>query len=387
MLDIFPNRESERKNDENSGENEYNNEYSEEKNRDEKNEEDTYYIKLLHNDDYLSMSNKSCVVYYNKFNELEKILKQKEWSIDDFTKISCMFDKKIIVKNKELIKKIIKFNKNLGAGTYGSVFGIKAKNKRFAVKTITDGRHIYREVYAYSLINKVIEKYNIPNFIYFFALVENKIVLDFIGRKSENIYTNDPFIEDREKQIFLIIIQIICALSVAHMECGFIHNDLHHGNILIQKIPLNYIYTLENGKKVHIECDYTARIIDYGLSNVKNDYDSVIDSLNTSIKLNNPSYDICQLLVGFLKCGCDEMIEGLLYGLLYKKYGESYDELIQYHDRTNYYFNLFSAYKNTQIHKENYGEILNELLNGDNLEEFPERYEIYKKYIEYIEFV
>ena len=66
--------------------------------------------------------------------------------------------------------------------------------------------------------------------------------------------------------------QLLCAQLVAFKKYGFIHNDIHLGNILFDDKPFNYIYNLEpnNYKKININSPTTVVLTDFDKSQLLN---------------------------------------------------------------------------------------------------------------------
>jgi hypothetical protein len=70
-----------------------------------------------------------------------------------------------------------------------------------------------------------------------------------------------------------ILAQVFASLDIAHTKLGFIHGDLHGGNILVTKLTKpepSIRYTLSNGQTIELNnVNYLVKIIDYGFSTIK----------------------------------------------------------------------------------------------------------------------
>lgn len=71
-----------------------------------------------------------------------------------------------------------------------------------------------------------------------------------------------------KKEINEIVLQVVLSLIIANKKIGFKHNDLHPGNILIQKNNCELTYVLGE-QEITFQSNYIARIIDYGFSQAK----------------------------------------------------------------------------------------------------------------------
>jgi hypothetical protein len=68
-----------------------------------------------------------------------------------------------------------------------------------------------------------------------------------------------------KRDLYKIILQVVLSLIIAKKQIGFKHNDLHVGNILIQRNDCTLTYQLNN-KVIELESKWIARIIDFGFS-------------------------------------------------------------------------------------------------------------------------
>lgn len=199
----------------------------------------------------------------------------------------------------------LKIIKTLGSGLFGTTYLVKkiSNKKKYALKTqkilksyITGGTKYYmwRELRFYLWINKLIksdQNFFMKMFDYKFypncsysnnnqpdaknkivkKLIKSKHCLDLLldlkdGTLSDLLKSNKNKHVFSLKQIYSMIIQItyICYLL---NKSGYIHNDLHYGNIAYKKIPYDKKITINiNGNKYKIKSfGYQWSIIDYGL--------------------------------------------------------------------------------------------------------------------------
>lgn len=87
-----------------------------------------------------------------------------------------------------------------------------------------------------------------------------------------------------------ILFQLLYALAVAQEELGFVHNDLHFGNILLKSMPLGkkYLsctYSPTNGKdSTWFVGGHLVKITDFGLSRIRSKDEQVIYNTKDSAK-------------------------------------------------------------------------------------------------------
>lgn len=101
-----------------------------------------------------------------------------------------------------------------------------------------------------------------------------------------------------------ILLQIVNALNVANKELGFVHYDLHLGNVMIVELqqPITIPLYLRDGQVKYLVTRYLVKILDYGISRVRlngtsfhaHDYESV--GINGS---NNYLYDIVKFITSW----------------------------------------------------------------------------------------
>lgn len=85
---------------------------------------------------------------------------------------------------------------------------------------------------------------------------------------SKTLY--EWLIEDRQyKDILSVLTQVFANLTEAHRACGFVHGDLHLGNVLVSEAQHGRVFVPIEGKLRTLETPYRVSIIDYGLSSVR----------------------------------------------------------------------------------------------------------------------
>ena len=91
---------------------------------------------------------------------------------------------------------------------------------------------------------------------------------------------NDEYLKYRDrvlKDLYTILLQVFCALATAYKHINFVHNDLHEGNIMIEKMPERIMkYQLSN-TIIEIKTEYIAKIIDFGFSTITVDCNVLVD--------------------------------------------------------------------------------------------------------------
>lgn len=241
-----------------------------------------YYKNLLLNaEDYTMIKEAHC-----KEMKVQDILELKN-DITDLD-ISCLF-----TNDLDFARDVI-FEEKLSGGISADKTGVivlRVLNRKFVIKTYDKPYRVLREAYVSTQINKVIGRGLIPNFVYMYGCVNMKYL--FYEYVEDGYIFDDYDIESISNEDFVaIFLQILFALAVAQKHCGFIHNDLNGGNVLIVENPNatisyyidNKIYTLTSG--------YVVKIIDYGNSYVELDYGST----HGRKPLGNPRSDFLKLL-------------------------------------------------------------------------------------------
>lgn len=126
---------------------------------------------------------------------------------------------------------------------------------------------------------------NIPNFMYVYtlfkcgdmvpngSLCEKKGNTNFLISELINGNTFQNLINANQmslKDILTGIIQVGLAVQMAYEKLGFVHMDLHGGNVMIRrrKDKAFIKYTLKSGKTIYVLSDFYATIIDYGWSRI-----------------------------------------------------------------------------------------------------------------------
>jgi serine/threonine protein kinase len=342
-------------------------------------EQISHYERLLFYSGFYQILKEKCEKHEDNVADLVKILEKKEITLPELIELTCLFDIDVFTNNQTIIKSLISQKEYIGHGEYGSVSSIVMKNRKFALKTNIDKHRCLREAYVSTLVNTVIEK-NIPQFVYFFGLMnKNKVlVYEFIeGKTVENFVIPEG---RGEEKILGIILEIICALSVAQTQIQFIHNDLNSGNLIIREGDSKTYEFKVHDKKITITCPYLTKIIDYGFARVYKDFESVNNTVHPEI-LDSPRYDTCRLLYGFLGKGYDDFVGSLLYSIMYGVWSKTRSEIIHPDNEYEHYLTL--AEKRPEERNKSYYDVLLEIVSGSNIiSEVPNEYEKYKKYLE-----
>ena len=146
----------------------------------------------------------------------------------------------------------------------------------------------------------------IPNFVYTYAYYktqeENYNPYIIVIENIENAINLEDIIQNLDNiEYFTILIQILNAFNLAYDFFKFTHNDLHDGNILIQKFEENITIPIYiNNNITYIKTKYLAKIIDFGQSYIRLDNQNygihhMENNFIYSFK-SNPFKDIYKLL-------------------------------------------------------------------------------------------
>jgi thiamine kinase-like enzyme len=114
----------------------------------------------------------------------------------------------------------------------------------------------------------------------------NKSHVLILNEYIEDSITLEKFLSSNfrnPQDITLVVLQILFSLWIANKEFGFVHNDLHGENILINKLnkEVEITYQLEgvtySSQEVVLETIYVAHIIDYGYSQMTINEEDIIN--------------------------------------------------------------------------------------------------------------
>lgn len=240
---------------------------------------------FVNNETIMEVMNNRHMEEYTKRNFLSCML-QESFSEKDFgfIKFHKLFHPKLIFASN-------KSNGNVVAvSSYREIYSKDKQDETlFVIKTTRergDPMDVYHELFVGRFgVNELKKK--VPNYMYTYSIIEHCSMYKFnhfcttpgeyrylVAEKVKGI-TLLHFVEKMdvsEDILFNIFIQIINALYIAKEECNFIHGDLHNENIIIEildhdiHIPL---YLESTNPTTYITTKHVARMIDYGLSNVR----------------------------------------------------------------------------------------------------------------------
>jgi hypothetical protein len=188
---------------------------------------------------------------------------------------------------------------------YAILGGFKDASDLFVIKVPSDrsdGKDLYTERFVSEFATNHMRSIGVPNFSMTYGHfvcsrpiidTRTKKVVEYCSSRTddkvpylvyENI-SNSVSAEDYIKtatveQTLSLYLQVVTALSVANRKTGFVHQDLHPGNLLMRYIEkgekFQIPYPRADETTVYIKTDSVATIIDYGLSIIRypNDFSS-----------------------------------------------------------------------------------------------------------------
>lgn len=210
--------------------------------------------------------------------------------------------------------------KYVANGSFGAVFSIKQRDvpnpKKFALKISVDKNPalLAREAHISMLLTTlyvdngdvfnslmpVVPTYDytmakwtyedLEAFIWHFKQQSNNTQLDLILDRlrivdnpvglilmklvrGKTIATFMPKVPDSEyvAQLTQMMLQLLLALNDLQLMVGFVHNDMHAGNVLVEELPEPVVlyYKLNNATSFNIKTKYLIRIIDFGSTRVE----------------------------------------------------------------------------------------------------------------------
>jgi hypothetical protein len=203
------------------------------------------------------------------------------------------------VKNLNKCLKIIKNNGEnisyLSEGCQGSVYKIKSHKCGVAVlkKYFSNLKNeLNNEILFLKKVKKVVDKNVCPNFIYYYTIINNNIIMEYADGNIQKLLKESYFSNIFYEQL---IMQILFGISVMKNILHMVHYDLKFNNIFYKKIlnskykyfiynTNNHIYYLQNN-------EYLFLISDFGRSkfiNSKNkniDFKNILNSINININI------------------------------------------------------------------------------------------------------
>eukprot|EP00111_Clytia_hemisphaerica_P014746 TCONS_00043455-protein len=167
---------------------------------------------------------------------------------------------KAVCLNQQLTARPTEFKRNelqlnpepLGKGVYGKLYRGRLSNfcQELAVKEII-GQNTSLSAYVEAKIMMSLSGHkNLP--LFFGWIKPNLILLEFIGSNSISSLTLHSAlqIEDRKIEWLPILVDLLLAVKFVH-DSGFLHNDLHGGNVLLR--DLKYVKLIDFGKATFID--------------------------------------------------------------------------------------------------------------------------------------
>jgi hypothetical protein len=270
----------------------------------------------------------------------------------------------ILINNENIItdEKIIKIEKYLSNGCYGSIFiaSVDGLNK-YVIKFMDSHATNINEIKAMIKIKQTLKDDipPIPNFIYmaYYYLNCNKItntttqindiksyvttnysliVLEYFDNTLYNllssIYSSSMSIEDKIELYNSLFTQMILSIYIFHNKFNYIHNDAHLRNFLYKTVNKedNYFYYIINEKTYFVKnCGYLVVLSDYGLveeinetttkKKIFKDYSVIISQLLNNIPniSNIDQIFYTNYIMNICKCS---VAKGIIYDDIDEKY-------------------------------------------------------------------
>lgn len=298
-------------------------------------------------------------------NNVSEILDKKFTDVSDMEIIKEVFDVTLLQHNSNNENgvyypknSIVNEFKNIRLATttestqgYALLSGFREKKDLFIIKTTRNTIDNDNSLYEYFIgtygINGL-RKY-IPNFCYTFGMFRcepldiksNSDIADKLckntGGRNYVIYEKIPgetlqdviINDDVSKYLFSYILQLYLALQVAYEKIGFVHYDLHPGNVMIRKLktPIELDYDI-GGVTYRVKTDAIATIIDYGFSHF----------VYGGVQFGGQNIADYSVSVTTTPCGFDMFkLMGFVVHLLYAIYGHTEPFVLFFRDLYGYY--------------------------------------------------
>lgn len=181
---------------------------------------------------------------------------------------------------------------------YALLGGIDGVNDLFVIKTPTknsDGSDIYNERFITEFGTNQLRHLGVPNYAMSYGHLlcsrpiidtRTKQVVEFCSPNSTEqvpylIYENiknsvsstDYIINASSTQILSLYLQVLFASRHAAKVCGFTHQDLHPGNVLMRNVEgftraFQIPIIRDDGNTIYLLANSVATIIDFGLSTI-----------------------------------------------------------------------------------------------------------------------
>lgn len=208
---------------------------------------------------------------------------------DDVSLASCVFQSlmnltETVKDGTQIITHILKNIVSLNSGAYGKVYDVSVnKYVHFAVKVAKSEDLLLETMISFIYLNRLknITKCFVANLAVFgcsniYTLPGdpswimdrtdgyNCMIMEYL-RDAETLHNCIVKRSITPEEFTDCIIQVFAALQLAQDNFGFIHNDLHDGNVMVQRMGTQSVYS---GHGLYMDSPVLARIIDYGQSEV-----------------------------------------------------------------------------------------------------------------------
>jgi hypothetical protein len=236
---------------------------------------------------------------------IQQIMNQKYANVNDIDILRTVFNTTLLIHRHssqtegipflkpsiaEVFKHIRVASKDTTTEGFALLSSFKNRNNEFILKTNRNSKDNSDILYEYFIGTYGLNQLRkiIPNFCYTLGIfkcnplaVEKtervKLPIEMCKRKGNRYYViyeripgktlSDLLPSLTAKQFVSYLTQIVLSLQIAYEKIGFVHYDLHPGNIIIR--PLDSPQTLEyklSGSIYRVETDAIATFIDYGYS-------------------------------------------------------------------------------------------------------------------------
>lgn len=201
------------------------------------------------------------------------------------------------------------FVKLLGSGEQGVAFEVVHEQQKMVVKVIPMGLSGLNEIETQCILNQLQSKTGIftksfgwqvcseipsPWAEYVAFDTTERILFIFMEKAMETIESVPMKRKEKKAVLFLLL----HGLMIARRDLnGFKHDDIHKENVMLQSIEYNSVVHLDDGYTVGPHLRFVPKLIDYGFSKVKYEYEDS-DSEEDSEE-NRPTTDLSSIQILF----------------------------------------------------------------------------------------
>lgn len=221
------------------------------------------------------------ITYSRGFKTSYSVLKTSQephFTKDDLVKEELYYPDNLIYEY--LMGLFINQSANLYLPSFVYTYGLYRYDNKEIYNAIVNGMEV-NNTPLFNYLTKITELQNIDfndptvflkndNSELFHSMCEESNQFCLLNQYLPNVKSLKSYLESREFiliDLIPVLFQVYMSIHTLNTHFGFVHNDLHHENILLYELSnnqhLNFVYSI-NGEVIQFKSKYVAKIIDYG---------------------------------------------------------------------------------------------------------------------------